>query len=152
MCSSDLIGNKDFKGALRDFTVANSLQQDINTRLNVALGHILIKDFERAQLALRAFSVPVDYSNQIETIETDGDIRCAQLLWFLAEPTAHWRVKFARLRAFRGEKFSESELLQISEIELLDLIEKTKSELPKFEGSCSSFYYFKPIMEVIATR
>lgn len=139
----------DLEKAVADFQFANALQEDANTRLNLALSFVLLGSHERAQQVLRSVEAPVTIRTQAAAATSSEHVRCAQLIWFLAEPDAAPSVKAARLNAFRGQVFSAAELSQVTDEQLTLLRGEITDWLPKFPGSCATFSYVELVMQAI---
>ncbi len=139
----------DFDGAIAGFQLADALQNDNNTRLNLALSYALQGSYGRAQEVLRTVGAPVTVSTQAVTAISTEEVRCAQLIWFLAEPDADLATKVARLTAFRGQAFSTAELSQSTEEQLIALRTQTADWLSEFPGSCATFAHIEAIVEAI---
>jgi len=135
--------------ALSDFQFANALQADADTLLNLALGYVLLNDPGKAQAVLRRVAPPVDRIGQAKAATSSTEIRCAQLLWFLADPQAPPPDKAARLYTFLGETWSPTELAKQSDADVLALRRKVAESLASFPGNCSSLAHFDIVRNAI---
>ena len=136
------LATRDLPGAVSDFRFADALQEDANTKLNLALAYILSGQTSEAKQVLRAVAPPVDQHGQALVATSSKEKRCAQLMWFLAEPNVSPIVKAARLYVFRGQAFSASEFSSITPDDVSVLRGKVADWLPQFPGACATLAHF----------
>jgi tetratricopeptide (TPR) repeat protein len=144
------VARGDYAGAQNDLLLADGLQSDQNTTLNLALAHVLAGNLTAAKAALRTVVPPTD-RNAIGDPAVLGTIpRCAQLMWFLAEPEAQPPDQAAKLHVFRGELFLASELANVTHDDVAKLRHEVAVWLPNFPGNCNSLSLIKPVVRAIA--
>ena len=144
------IGNGETEASKPLFEFAASIEDDDNTKLNLALIFSMSGEAERAEKILREVSAPVTHKDISDDISLTSDQRCSYLWWALYSPDIDLRDVAARLFVFLGEKHTSAELQKFSDLEdLAALRVRVANELDQFPGSCSSYSLIDPIVNFV---
>lgn len=132
------------------FEFAALIENDDNTKLNLALSHAMSHRPSAAERVLREVSSPINHREISETKSYSSDVRCSYLWWALYSKETDPRDVAARLFVFLGEKHSESEMQKFRDKkELAKLRNRVASELDRFPGSCSTYSLMEPIVDFV---
>ena len=132
------------------FEFAALIENDDNTKLNVALTLAMAGESQEAEKVLRRVSVPVTHQDIADDRFLTAEKRCSYLWWALYSDGIDSRDVAARLFVFLGEKHSELELQKFADSrQLTKLRDRVANELGNFPGSCNTYALMKPIVDFV---
>lgn len=145
------IGDSKLYDASKYFELASMIEDDTNTKLNLALVYAMSNQTDQSSAILRSVSAPVSYKDGPKAAETSPDQRCSHLIWAIYSPEIDPRDAATRLFIFLGEKHSSNELEAFADKSQLKALRKRVGKwLVNFPGSCSSFGLIPPIVEFVS--
>lgn len=144
------IGNGEIEASRPLFEFAALIEDDDNTKLNVALSFTMSGEADQAERVLRSVSAPVTHEQIADDLSLTPDKRCSHLWWALHSQETDLRDVAARLFVFLDEKHAPTELQKFSDPdELAALRLRVANELGQFPGSCFSYSLIDPIVDFV---
>lgn len=132
------------------FQFAALIEEDDNTKLNLAMAYSMSGDIPNAERILRQVSSPMKHTEISGGNSLASEKRCSYLWWALYSPHIDGRDVAANLFVFLNEKYSADEL-QVFKVpsELSELRKRVASSLPRFPGNCATYSLMKPIVAFV---
>lgn len=144
------VANEDLEAALPLFEFAALIENDDNTKLNVAMILAMAGRSEKAERVLRTVSAPVTHRDVADEKRLSDDKRCSYLWWALHSPETDPRDVAARLLVFLGERHSVSELQKLADKdEIARLRSRVADGLGRFPGSCRTYALLTPVVAFV---